>query len=204
MRELIESSIRESIGIKEKLLELVPLIEKAGRIIWSRLKRGGKIILLGNGGSAADAQHIAAEMVGRFKHEHAPIPAVALTTNSSILTAVANDFSFEEIFNRQMMALLLPDDVVVAISTSGNSPNVIKAVEYARSWGAAVVALSGGDGGDLKQAADISIVVPAHTSDRVQEGHILIGHILCHIIEELWMAEGAAESRPRHRDKFSF
>lgn len=202
MKEIIEKSIKESIEIKEKLLEMIPQIEKAGKIIWDRLSRGGKIILLGNGGSAADAQHIAAEMVGRFKYEHTPIPAVALTTNTSILTAVSNDFSFEEIFNRQMMALLLPEDVVIAISTSGGSPNVIKAVEYAKEWGAAVVALSGGDGGDLKKFADVCLSVPGSGSARIQESHILIGHILCELVEEMWMKEGAVESKPRHKEKF--
>ena len=203
MRSIIESSIRESIRIKEKLLEMAPQIEKAGEIIWDRLKRGGKIILLGNGGSAADAQHIAAEMVGRFKYEHTPIPAVALTTNTSILTAVANDFGYDEIFNRQMMSLLLPEDVVIAISTSGGSPNVIRAVEFARDWGAAVVAFSGGEGGELARCADHCIVVPGKTSDRIQEGHILVGHILCEIIEERWMQEGASETRPKSNNKFA-
>ncbi len=202
MRSIIEKSIKESIRIKEELLKMAPRIEKAGEIIWDRLNRGGKIILLGNGGSAADAQHIAAEMVGRFKYEHTPIPAVALSTNTSIITAVANDFGYDEIFNRQMMSLLMPEDVVVAISTSGDSPNVIRAVEFAREWGAAVLALSGKDGGRLAHCADYCIIVPGQSSDRIQEAHILVGHILCEIIEERWMKEEATPDKPRHNRKF--
>jgi D-sedoheptulose 7-phosphate isomerase len=190
MKEIIEKSLKESIEARNGLLEIIPLIEKAARIIWDSLSRGGKIILLGNGGSAADAQHIAAEMVGRFEHEHAPIPAVALTTNSSILTALSNDFCYDDIFVRQMMALLLPEDVVVAISTSGKSKNVIASVEFARSWGARVVSLTGKSGGDLKNISDVCLAMPSERTARVQECHILVGHILCELIEKLWIEEG--------------
>lgn len=189
MENIVEKRIKESIELKQKLLEFAPKIEEMGRIVWNRLSHGGKIILLGNGGSAADAQHIAAEMVGRFKYEHTPIPAVALTTNTSIITAVSNDFGFEEVFNRQMMSLLLPTDVVIAISTSGDSPNITRAVEFAKGWSVPVLGLTGRYGGKLAEIADVSIVVPAQSSARIQEAHILIGHILCEIIEEKWVRE---------------
>lgn len=188
MKNTITNSLAETLGNIKKLDTLIPEIESAARLILDRLSMGGKIIIMGNGGSAADAQHIAAELVGRFETDHIPIPAVALTTNTSILTAVANDFGFDEVYIRQMMAVLGKNDVVLAISTSGESRNVNKAVLYAREKGAAIIALSGKDGGHLKDISDICLVVPSHRTCRIQECHIIIGHILCEIIEEYWQA----------------
>jgi len=187
MKNTIADSINESFKLKEKLLELVPVIEEAGRIILDRISGGGKLIIIGNGGSASDAQHIACEMVGRFEYDHAPIPALALTTNSSILTAVSNDFGFREVFSRQMESLLQEKDVVLAISTSGTSENILVAIEKALKINVPVIGLSGKDGGELKKICNTCIVIPSNRTCRIQEAHILIGHILCEIVEKNWM-----------------
>ncbi|KUK14576.1 MAG: D-sedoheptulose 7-phosphate isomerase [bacterium] len=150
----------------------------------STLKNGGKVAFIGNGGSAADSQHLAAEFVGRFAKERAPLPAIALTTDTSILTALGNDYGFEEIFSRQVDALLGEGDLLVAISTSGNSQNVIKAVLKAKDKGVKVVGLLGKGGGVLKDLCDISIVVPSDSTPRIQETHIFIGHIVCEEVEK--------------------
>lgn len=147
------------------------------------IKRGNKIAFLGNGGSAADSQHLAAELVGRFAKDRSPIPALALTTDTSILTAVGNDYGFDEVFSRQVEALLNEGDLLVAISTSGESPNVIKAVLKARSKGVKVVGLTGKGGGHLKNICDVVIVVPSNSTPRIQEVHILIGHLVCEEVE---------------------
>ena len=147
------------------------------------LLNGKRIFLMGNGGSAADAQHIAAEFVGRYKASRTGLPAFALTTNSSTLTAIANDFSYEELFSRQVEALAGEGDIVVGITTSGNSANIIRAMEAAKLKGCFVVALLGGDGGKAKALADLAIVVPSRNTPRIQECHILIGHIVCELAE---------------------
>lgn len=167
-------------GVKENL---VPEIERLGEICKEALSKGRKIFFMGNGGSAADSQHLAAELVGRFKKERHGLPAVALTTDTSILTAVGNDYGFEEIFFRQVQALVSKGDVVVGISTSGNSPNVVKAVEWARKKGAVTVGLTGRTGGRLNEVCHLCIKVPSDDAARIQEAHILIGHILCQLIE---------------------
>ncbi|MCD4784129.1 MAG: D-sedoheptulose 7-phosphate isomerase [Candidatus Eremiobacteraeota bacterium] len=186
----INKSLNESLELFEKLGELAPDIEEAGSLILKKISGGGKLILLGNGGSAADAQHIAAEMVGRFEYDHIPIPAVALTTNTSILTAVSNDFGFDEIFLRQMKSLMRKEDVVLGISTSGSSGNIIKAIEYALEHEVPVIGLTGKDGGEMKELCKPCIIVPSERTCRIQEAHILIGHILCEIIEKKWMRIG--------------
>ena len=147
-------------------------------------RAGGKILVFGNGGSAADAQHIAAELVNRLNYDRPPIAAIALTTDTSILTSVANDATFADLFERQVRALGRKGDAVMAISTSGNSPNVLKAVEAARELGLKVVALAGRDGGSLAPLADVALVVESDSTQRVQETHITIAHILCELIEE--------------------
>lgn len=187
MKGMITGSLNESLDLHGKCLEMAPVIEEAAGLIWNSLSSGGKLIILGNGGSAADAQHIAAEMVGRFEMNHTPIPALALTTNSSIITAVSNDFGFDEVFYRQMVSLLKAEDVVLAISTSGNSGNINIAVKYAREKGASVVGLSGKDGGELRGICEVCMVVPFNRTCRIQEIHILIGHILCEVIENMWV-----------------
>jgi len=175
--------------IKEHL-EVVKTLENLGKEInlfakksIEALKKGNKIFLMGNGGSAADSQHIAAELVGRFKKERKGLPAIALTTDTSILTAVGNDYSFNEIFARQIEALAREGDLVVGISTSGNSENVIKGILKAKEIGCYTVGLLGKDGGNLKELVDLAIIVSSNNTPRIQECHILIGHIVCEIVD---------------------
>ena len=153
------------------------------RVCLVSLNGGGKLLFLGNGGSAADAQHLAAELVVRYRVNRRALPAIALTTDTSTLTATANDFSYEDVFSRQVEALARPGDVVIGISTSGNSPNVLKALDAARAVGAWAAGLSGGDGGTMVGRADPLIIVPSAVTARIQEMHILIGHMLCEVIE---------------------
>lgn len=158
-------------------------IEAAGELLVNTLNQGGKILLCGNGGSAADCQHIAAELVVRYEKDRAAMPALALTTDSSILTAHSNDVGFESVFSRQVEAFGQTGDCLVAISTSGKSPNIIKAAQVARQKGLSVIAMTGGDGGALVQHASIAIIVPSSVTARIQEAHILIGHWWCGWIE---------------------
>jgi D-sedoheptulose 7-phosphate isomerase len=148
------------------------------------LKKGNKILLCGNGGSAADAQHIAAELTGRYKTERMALPAIALTTDTSALTAIGNDYGYDIIFSRQVEALARPGDMLIGISTSGNSQNVLNAFQSARNIGCATMALSGRDGGRMKSAADFNLIVPSDNTPRIQEMHILIGHIICQAIDD--------------------
>ena len=186
MRSLIEDSLNESASVKERLKAQADIIEKISREAVETFRRGGKIVLFGNGGSAADAQHIACELVGKFKLDREPLPAIALTTNTSILTAIANDISFEDVFLRQVQGLVTDKDLVIGISTSGESVNVIKAVLEAKNKGAKTIGLTGGDGGKLARVADISIIVPSKSTPRIQEAHITVGHIICELIEKEW------------------
>lgn len=163
---------------------LAPTMETIGQRLLTALNLGGKILLCGNGGSAADAQHIAAELVGRFSHARRGLPAIALTTDSSALTAIGNDFGFEQVFARQVEALAREGDVLIGISTSGNSRNVIEAVKVARNMGVTTIGLLGGGGGVLKDLVDHVLIVPSHDTPRIQECHILIGHIWCAMIDE--------------------
>ena len=159
------------------------ILEAANRIK-SRLEKGGKLILMGNGGSAADSQHIAAELVGRFKKERRAIPAIALTVDTSSLTALGNDYGFDSIFERQVEAHARENDAVVGISTSGNSENVVRALKKANEIGAETIGLVGNNGGKIKEVANLSIIVPSNNTARIQEVHITIGHIICELIEE--------------------
>tara|TARA_Y100001960_G_scaffold299848_1_gene348394 strand:- start:1122 stop:1682 length:561 start_codon:yes stop_codon:yes gene_type:complete len=152
--------------------------------IKSRLELGGKLLLIGNGGSAGDAQHIAAELVGRFKKERKAIPAIALTVDTSCLTAIGNDYGFDTIFERQIEALANKNDAVIGISTSGNSENIVRAIKKANSIGAYTIGLLGNDGGRLKEIVNLPIVIPSKDTARIQEVHITIGHIICEIIEK--------------------
>jgi D-sedoheptulose 7-phosphate isomerase len=158
-------------------------IVDAAVLIAQSLRSGGKLLFFGNGGSAADAQHLAAEFVGRFVIERDALPAIALTTDSSILTAVGNDYGFDQVFSRQVQALGQVGDVAVGISTSGNSPNVLTAIQLARKQGLKTIGLAGKDGGFLAKCVDISITVASTNAARVQECHITIGHILCELVE---------------------
>ena len=167
----------------DKLASCNAEIEAAGNLLVKTLNQGGKILLCGNGGSAADCQHIAAELVVRYEKDRVAMPALALTTDSSVLTAHSNDVGFESLFSRQVEAFGQPGDCLVAISTSGKSPNIIKAAQVAQQKGLAVIALTGGDGGQLPPYANITIVVPSEVTARIQEAHIVIGHWWCGWIE---------------------
>lgn len=153
------------------------------------IKQGGKILFCGNGGSAADAQHLAAEFVNRFQRDRRALPAIALTTDTSVLTSIGNDRGFDQIFSRQVEALARAGDLLVAISTSGNSPNVLRAVEVAQALGVLTVGLCGGSGGALARTADEAFVVPSPETPRVQETHITLGHVWCGLVEDLLLGE---------------
>ena len=172
--------------VKEQCLDE---IEKAAEVCKAALKGGRTIFFCGNGGSAADCQHIAAELVGRFVKERRGLPAVALTTDTSILTAVGNDYGYQRIFSRQVEALVRKEDVVIGLSTSGNSTNVLLALEKARELGAVTIGMTGGDGGKMSTLCDISIVIPSQITARIQEAHILIGHTLCQFVDEVFEDE---------------
>ncbi len=185
MREVVIRELEESASIKREMAKnLADVIADAAQVILDAYRAGGKVLLIGNGGSAADAQHIAAELVGRFRLEREGLPAIALTTNTSSLTALANDYGYEAIFSRQLEALASSKDVLIAITTSGTSTNILKAVETARSRGLKVIALTGVNGGKLKDMADLTITVPSADTARIQEAHITIGHIICHLVEK--------------------
>ncbi len=188
MLEYITKSIEDSIEAKRQILSnslTLATIAKIGESLYTLFGAGGKVLICGNGGSAADAQHIAAEFVGRFIYDRRGLHAVALTTDSSIVTAVSNDYGFETIFSRQVEALGSAGDIFIAISTSGNSANVVKALVKARQMGLTTVGLLGGSGGECLSLCDYSIVVGSSEAARVQESHILIGHILCGMVDEM-------------------
>lgn len=185
MKEEIKNQLLESAEVKKASAEmLAENIEKAILKICGAFSEGNKVFFIGNGGSAADAQHIAAELVGHFKKERNPLPALALTTNTSNLTAIGNDYDFESIFERQLSAFLKKGDILVAISTSGKSPNIIRAVDLAKKSEIATIGLLGRGGGLLKDKVDIAVVVPSDDTQRIQESHITIGHIICDLVEQ--------------------
>ncbi|MBI4596892.1 MAG: SIS domain-containing protein [Candidatus Omnitrophica bacterium] len=197
--ELIASELEDSAQTKIKLKEHAEAINAIAAAMVKALRRGGKIVFFGNGGSAADAQHLAAEFVGQFHDVRPGLPAMSLTVNTSVLTAIGNDFSFEEIFSRQVEALVTADDVAVAISTGGYSPlagkfskNVVRGVEEAKKKGATTVGLLGKSGGLLATMVDLPLVVPSQNTQRIQEAHITIGHILCTLTEKGLAEEGAS------------
>lgn len=183
MKNIVESRIKESITVKKAFLKHAELVAKAAKIIINSYKNGGKLVIFGNGGSAADAQHIAAEFIGRFAKERKSLPAIALSTDTSILTSIGNDYGFEYVFARQIEGLLKKGDIAIGISTSGNSPNVINGLKKAKEIGAKTIALTGGNGGKLKESSDICIIVPSFVTARIQECHITIGHIICELVE---------------------
>ncbi len=187
MDERVLDHFRESLAVKEASAALAPAISAAGRRMAISLSEGGKILSCGNGGSAADAQHFSSELLNRFERERPGLPAIALTTDSSTLTSISNDYDYAEIFAKQIRALGRPDDVLLAISTSGNSDNVRRAVGAAHEQDVAVVALTGRDGGTIAADladADIELRVPADRTCRIQEVHLLIIHCLCDAIDE--------------------
>jgi len=182
----IKEAIRKSIEVKEKILNdpgSIEKIELVAETCVTAFKKGNKVLFCGNGGSAADAQHLAAELSGRFYFDRDPLPAEALHVNTSYLTAVANDYSFEEIFARMVKGNGKAGDVLFGLSTSGNSPNVVKAFEMALKKDMVTVALTGGSGGMLRELSTIIIQVPSDDTPRIQEAHIMIGHLICELIE---------------------
>jgi D-sedoheptulose 7-phosphate isomerase len=186
MDERVLEHFRESIAVKQSSAELAPLIAAAAHLMTEALLADGKILCCGNGGSAADAQHFASELLNRFELERPGLPAIALTTDSSTLTSIGNDYEFAEIFAKQVRALGQSDDVLLAISTSGQSENVLRAINAAHERGLKVVALTGRDGGTIAEALhadDLELRVPAQRTCRVQEVHILIIHCLCDLID---------------------
>jgi D-sedoheptulose 7-phosphate isomerase len=183
----IKNIIKESIGVKELILSdetLISNIEKAAQIIIDCYRNGGKVLFCGNGGSAADAQHLAAELSGRFYYDRPALEAEALHVNTSYLTAVGNDYSFDLIYSRILSASGKAGDVLVGISTSGNSKNVLEAQKVAKQKGMKIISLTGESGGEMKNTADCLINVPSKLTPRIQESHIMIGHIICQIVEE--------------------
>lgn len=187
MQDIIKNNLLESIETKNKVLNLIPQIEQAAQTIINALKNNKKVLVCGNGGSAADAQHFVAELVVRFETNRKALPAIALTTNTSNVTAGANDFGFQTIFSRQVEALGEEGDVLIGISTSGNSENVIKAFETAKNKRLATICLNGKDGGRINHLQlNTNIIIPSQNTARIQESHITIIHILCKLIDSVY------------------
>jgi D-sedoheptulose 7-phosphate isomerase len=185
MFEAIRQQLRDHKAVIDEIeLSLAATVAAAVTALEEAFAKGNKLLVMGNGGSAADAQHFAAEIIGRFKLERPALPAIALTTDSSILTAIGNDYGFDAVFSRQVEGLAAHGDVVFGISTSGNSPNVKAALEKAKAKGCTTIALLGRDGGSIKELADIPLIVPSFDTPRIQEGHITIIHIICDLLEK--------------------
>jgi len=185
MIKIIQNSINNHKDVISQIeSELVPQINEAAIIIASALKKGNKLIFFGNGGSASDAQHISAEFIGRFVKERNPLPSIALNTDTSAITAISNDYGYDQVFSRQIKGLANPGDVIVGITTSGNSQNVINALALAKDLNLYSIGLLGKDGGDAKKHCNIPIIINSNITARIQEGHILIGHIICACIDE--------------------
>jgi len=184
LSEIFQRGVQEHVALFQGLAGLCVQVEQAGGLIAAALRDGRKLMLCGNGGSAADSQHIAAEMAGRFIKDRRPLAAVALSTDTSTMTCIANDYTFDEVFSRQVLGLGRAGDCLLAISTSGNSRNVVRAAEVARAGGIQVVGLLGRDGGALRGLCDVALVVPSQTTARIQEAHIFLGHTLCALVED--------------------
>ena len=185
MRSIIESEFSEHLKTAQATLEYITTpLEIAANLCIDTLKNGGKILIFGNGGSAADAQHIAAELVGRYKVERKGLPAIALTTDTSALTSIGNDYGYARVFDRQVEALANKSDVAIGISTGGSSGNVISALKLAKGMGCKTIGFSGRDGGEMNDVCNVNLVVPAEDTPRIQEMHIVIGHTICHLIDQ--------------------
>ncbi|MCW5786646.1 MAG: D-sedoheptulose 7-phosphate isomerase [Nitrospira sp.] len=192
MKEFALKAFDESAEIKRRFArDHADKIVQVAQLIGQALRSGRKVLLFGNGGSATDAAHIAAEFVGRYKRERAPFPAIALATDIAAITCIANDYGFQELFARQVQAHGRQGDVAIAISTSGNSPNVLKGVETAKALGLTTIAWTGGSGGKLAGMVDYAFVVPSTLTARIQESHITLGHVLCELIEDHVLADPA-------------
>jgi D-sedoheptulose 7-phosphate isomerase len=195
---ILDEAFQSHTSVIEALRLQQPFLAQIAAEMTRTILSGNKILWCGNGGSAADAQHLAAELVGRFKRERRGLPSIALTTDTSILTAVGNDYGFDQIFSRQVEALCRKEDLLVGISTSGNSPNVCAALTAARDLGAFTVAFTGQDGGKAAEIADLSLRVPSRDTARIQEAHTLCGHILCDFVEACFMERQDAAKGSRH------
>ncbi len=184
---MITAQLWEHLQTLEKVIDkLVPDIEKACKMINSTITNGGKVLIAGNGGSAADAQHIAAELSGRFLKERKGLPGIALTTDTSAITSIANDYGYAYVFSRQVEALARPGDLFIGISTSGNSEGILNAFKVAKQLECVTLGLSGRDGGQMNELCDLNIVIPSNVTARIQEMHITIGHILCKSVDDLF------------------
>ena len=195
MINYIKNQIQASIDTKQNILNdenLMETIAEVGRECVQLYKDGKKTLLAGNGGSAADAQHIAAELVGRYGFDRPSIPSIALTTDTSNLTAIGNDYGYDKVFSRQMEGMGSEGDLFIGISTSGNSENIINAIHAAKAKGVQTVALVGREGGEMARIADYAIIVPSNDTPRIQESHILIGHMICDIIEKELFGDGVS------------
>lgn len=190
--EKIRQDLLEHLRVMNSVASsLVDQVIATTDLVLGALKNGKKVLLMGNGGSAADAQHIAAELIGRFKVDRKALPAIALTTDTSILTAVGNDYSFDDVFSRQVAALANEGDIVIGISTSGSSPNVLNGIRAAKEIGCKTIGMTGKDGGELARLADLSLIVPSQETPRIQEAHITIGHIICSLVEQSFLGDTA-------------
>lgn len=183
MKTIIKKEISEHIKVAKTIACLADKIEIAAQLCIDSLRNDGKILIFGNGGSAADSQHIAAELVGRYKVDRKGIPAIALTTDTSTITSISNDFGYEQLFERQVQALANEDDIVIGISTSGKSSNVVNGLKMASKIGCKSIGFSGSNGGEMNQICEINLVVNSEDTPRIQEMHIIIGHIICSLIE---------------------
>jgi len=184
MRKVIFNEFQGHLETIVKVIEHMQVdLETASKLVVDTLKAGNKILLCGNGGSAADAQHIAAELTGRYKTERRGLPGIALTTDTSALTAIGNDYGYDRVFDRQFEAIASKGDLLIGISTSGNSKNIISALKLAKEMGCATVGFSGRDGGAMNEVCDINLVVPSDDTPRIQEIHILLGHTICQIVD---------------------
>jgi len=194
--KLIYSLVSEGLNVKAKFFNTnATTITYVAREMVHAIKKGHKILLFGNGGSAADAQHIAAELVGRFKKDRKALPAIALTTDTSILTAIANDYGYAHVFSRQLDALCTPGDIIIGISTSGNSPNVVRALQKGtHELFNMTIAFTGEDGGDAEKAATLTFKVPSKNTPRIQETHLMLGHVLCELVDRECFPELYQES----------
>ena len=200
MKEIVQKQLALSIATLQAVLaddSIADTIARVGELTAASMKAGGKLLVAGNGGSAADAQHLAAEFVGRLVVNRPALRAIALTTDSSILTAVGNDFSFDQVIERQVEALGLPGDIFLGISTSGNSRNILKAAHLAKKMGLTTVGFTGNDGGALAKSCDLSIIVPSTETMNIQEAHLALEHIFCMLVELCYFGPGFA-TKPHH------
>lgn len=185
MKDAVARALKEGADVRLKMIDsMTSAIVEAAKAIADAFKAGGKVVLFGNGGSAADAQHIAAEFMNRFLIERPPLPAISLTTDTSILTSISNDYAFEEVFSKQVKALGKKGDIAIGITTSGSSPNVLRALRAAKKLGMTTIALAA-EGGKIASLADIALCVPSKSTPRIQEAHIAVGHILCELTDTL-------------------